>query len=140
MSDYLSNALISIRQLPFLILFNFIFSQSLFLAPTLDEYLQYLMSMFNPDVVGKTMCRSMVTVGWNGQLYDCDFNHALDRRLLPRKERMTKKQVKDLAGLNIWSIESFDELGRRMRIHSGTHCFGCTAGKGSTCNGAIETE
>jgi hypothetical protein len=71
------------------------------------------------------MCRSLVSVGWDGRLYDCDFNQMLE---IP---------LGDGAPATIDEIETFDGLAG-MRVATGSHCFGCTAGAGSSCSGALE--
>ncbi|HEY5998787.1 MAG TPA: arsenosugar biosynthesis radical SAM (seleno)protein ArsS [bacterium] len=86
-----------------------------------DEYLGTLEASFNPATLQSVMCRSMVSVGWDGTLYDCDFNQVLR---LPIDHGAPA------------SILAFDhERLRRRRITVGDHCFGCTAGPGSSCQG-----
>ncbi|MEM8681135.1 MAG: arsenosugar biosynthesis radical SAM (seleno)protein ArsS [Planctomycetota bacterium] len=89
-----------------------------------EAYMQTLVDAFNPAAVQGLMCRQMISVGWDGRLYDCDFNQMLELGLgagLPQ-------QIADFAA------ERLD--GRH--IVSGPHCFGCTAGAGSSCSGAID--
>jgi radical SAM/Cys-rich protein len=88
-----------------------------------DRYMQKLIGAFNPAAVPGLMCRTMLSVNWDGTLSDCDFNQMLDLRLA--------------AGLPS-HIRDFnrDSLAQR-RIVTGQHCFGCTAGHGSSCQGAI---
>lgn len=87
----------------------------------LEEYLEQLVVKFNPATVEGLMCRSMISVSWDGRLYDCDFNQMLELDLdesLPR------------------TIEAFDaEKLRGRKIQTHRHCFGCTAGAGSSCGG-----
>ena len=88
-----------------------------------DRYMLKLVNSFNPRTVEGLMCRSLISVGWDGTLYDCDFNQMLDLSVgagLPRH----------IAELD---LERFS--GRR--IVTGNHCFGCTAGSGSSCGGAV---
>ncbi len=88
-----------------------------------DEYLARLVAAYNPAAVAGLMCRTTISVGWDGRLYDCDFNQMLDLGLaagLPR-------HIRDFDA---------DSLGHR-RIVTGQHCYGCTAGSGSGCQGAI---
>ncbi len=87
------------------------------------EYGELLVRHFNPSTVNDVMCRSLVSVGWDGGLYDCDFNQMLSLRVSSRR--------------TIWNIESFDELADQP-ITTGRHCFGCTAGAGSSCGGQLE--
>lgn len=86
-------------------------------------YLQLLRESFNPQTVEGLMCRHQLSVGWDGTLYDCDFNLSLG---LP---------VNHGAPDHIQSF-NIEDLGRR-RIVTGDHCFGCTAGSGSSCRGAL---
>lgn len=91
-----------------------------FLARTgqLDRYMKTLSCAFNPGALGGLMCRHMISVGWDGRLHDCDFNLAL--------------------GMDLWAglprhIGEFDfESLSRRPIAVGEHCWGCTAGQGST--------
>jgi radical SAM/Cys-rich protein len=88
-----------------------------------ELYLQKLIDAYNPATVAGVMCRTMVSVGWDGRLYDCDFNQMLGLGLdgaLPR-------HVADFDPARI--------AGRR--IVTGQHCYGCTAGSGSGCQGAV---
>lgn len=89
----------------------------------LEEYMTLLMEHFNPQAALGVMCRSLVSVGWNGVLYDCDFNQMLE---LGQGGRLC----------TIWDIASLQEL-QSIAIATGSHCFGCTAGAGSSCGGAI---
>ena len=91
-----------------------------------DEYMALLESSFNPATVGNVMCRSLISVGWDGALYDCDFNQMLELSLADSAGRRS----------TIWDIDTFDFQGRA--IATGAHCLGCTAGAGSSCGGALE--
>jgi radical SAM/Cys-rich protein len=88
-----------------------------------DSYMELLVQKFNPAAVEGVMCRTLVSVGWDGALYDCDFNQMLD---IPLKGGLPRH------------IRDFDTyvLARR-EIRTGAHCFGCTAGCGSSCGGAL---
>ncbi|WP_338667318.1 arsenosugar biosynthesis radical SAM (seleno)protein ArsS [Pseudodesulfovibrio methanolicus] len=88
------------------------------------EYLELLDGSFNPATVDGLMCRHQVNIGWDGRLYDCDFNQAL--RIGTDPDAPDQLADFDLAA---W-------VGRR--ITTGPHCLGCTAGAGSSCGGAIE--
>jgi len=74
------------------------------------------------------MCRHLVSIGWDGMLYDCDFNQMLNVPI-PRQNRSGQ-------GLTLWDLKSTEELTDR-EISTGRHCFGCTAGAGSSCGGAL---
>jgi radical SAM/Cys-rich protein len=89
----------------------------------LEKYMDKLVQSFNPATVPGLMCRSMLSVGWDGRLYDCDFNQMLE---LP---------IANGAGITIAEAD-LDSL-RNRAILTGQHCFGCTAGAGSSCGGAV---
>ncbi|VTT99555.1 fe-s oxidoreductase : Radical SAM domain protein OS=Planctomyces maris DSM 8797 GN=PM8797T_03489 PE=4 SV=1: DUF3641 [Gemmataceae bacterium] len=88
-----------------------------------DAYMRTLVDAFNPAAAEGVMCRTTLSVNWDGTLSDCDFNQMLDLPLAPGQPR---------------HIRDFDpaELTAR-RIVTGRHCYGCTAGSGSSCQGAI---
>jgi radical SAM/Cys-rich protein len=88
-----------------------------------QAYRKMLRDSFNPDTVDRLMCRSQIEVGWDGTLYDCDFNLALGRPVLSSAP---------------CHIKDFDPVALSSRkIATGNHCFGCTAGHGSSCGGAL---
>ena len=88
-----------------------------------DSYMDLLRSSYNPDTLPSLMCRNLISVGWEGTLYDCDFNQMLDMA------------IGNGAPLKLWDLRPEDLIGRR--ILTGNHCFGCTAGSGSSCGGAL---
>lgn len=92
-----------------------------------DAYMHELETAFNAQAAQSVMCRDMVSVGWDGTLYDCDFNQMLE---MPVGYGAPPH------------IREFDAaLLRRRRIVTGNHCYACTAGQGSSCGGAtIETQ
>ncbi len=93
----------------------------------LDPYMSLLVNHFNPATIDQLMCRSLVSVSWDGKLYDCDFNQMLDIEMDgPAGESRT-----------IWDLDSFTGLAGK-RITTGSHCFGCTAGAGSSCGGSLQ--
>ena len=87
------------------------------------EYMRLLVNHFIPDTVSGLMCRSLASVGWDGRLYDCDFNQMLEIPL-------------GAGWKTIWDIESLTDLSNK-RISTASHCFGCAAGAGSSCGGAL---
>lgn len=91
-----------------------------------DEYMQLLLGGFNCQTVGELMCRHQICVAWDGTLYDCDFNIALG---LPVSKELSKN-IKDF---------TLEPLSNR-KIVTGRHCFGCTAGFGSSCGGALASD
>jgi radical SAM/Cys-rich protein len=88
-----------------------------------DEYLQILADNFNPATVDSVMCRSTLSVGWRGELFDCDFNQMLNMQLRNGKP------------LYLWDVTPEDLEDRA--IMTGVHCLACTAGCGSSCTGAV---
>ena len=89
----------------------------------LDEYMELLMNAFNPGTVEGLMCRNTISVGWRGEVYDCDFNQQLDM------------QWRNGRALSLWDVDPTQVENRP--IMTGDHCFGCTAGAGSSCGGAL---
>ena len=87
------------------------------------DYLRLLRQSFNPETVQGLMCRHQISVGWDGALYDCDFNLALGLRV----NHGAPDHIRDFKA---------EALALR-RIVTGEHCFGCTAGSGSSCGGAL---
>jgi radical SAM/Cys-rich protein len=88
----------------------------------LESYMARLVAAFNPAAVAGLMCRNTISVGWDGRLYDCDFNQMLDIGVVPT----VPAHIRDF---------HVDRLtGRPIAV--GRHCFGCTAGAGSSCGGA----
>ncbi len=89
----------------------------------LEEYMERLVTAFNPAAAAGVMCRNTLSVGWEGTLYDCDFNQMLELPVSAQAPR---------------SIFDFDRaLLESREIVLGPHCFGCTAGAGSSCGGAV---
>ena len=88
-----------------------------------ERYMQTLLDAFNPQAALGVMCRNLLSVDWRGQLYDCDFNQALE---LPQGGRKR----------SIWDIQSLTDI-ERDPIVFGDHCYGCTAGAGSSCGGTL---
>ncbi len=88
-----------------------------------ERYMRKLVEAFNPQAVAGLMCRTLVSVDWTGRLYDCDFNQMLELGVSPRLPQ---------------TIAQFDprEFAGR-EIVTGAHCFGCTAGAGSSCGGSV---
>ena len=87
------------------------------------DYLSLLVNHFNPTTIPELMCRHLLSVDHAGRLYDCDFNLGLDLRLLGPEE-------------TIWDVDDLRDLEGRP-IATAEHCFGCTAGAGSSCGGAL---
>ncbi|HVP39393.1 MAG TPA: DUF3641 domain-containing protein, partial [Candidatus Saccharimonadales bacterium] len=99
------------------------FLEFLVRSGNLQGYLELLVSSFNPAAVASVMCRTYISVGWDGTVYDCDFNQMLN---LP---------VDHGAPDTLAALLASGDLRRRVR--TARHCFGCTAGAGSSCAGAL---
>lgn len=89
----------------------------------LQTYMELLVTNFNPQAALGVMCRNLISISWDGWIYDCDFNQMLEIPLGARKR-------------SIWDIASFEELTKEG-INFANHCYGCTAGAGSSCSGAL---
>ena len=88
-------------------------------------YMEKLRTAFNPSTIDGLMCRSMISVDWNGYLYDCDFNQMLELQIDPAN------------ATHISDVRASDLIDREIR--TANHCFGCTAGAGSSCTGSVLT-
>ena len=99
------------------------FAEMLDRQGALASYMGLLVNHFNPRTVEHLMCRSLLSIGWDGRLYDCDFNQMLE---LPLDGPTT-----------VWDLTSCTELEGRP-VTTAAHCFGCTAGAGSSCGGALQ--
>ncbi len=86
-----------------------------------ESYMNTLVSAFNPAAIPGVMCRNTLSVGWDGALYDCDFNQMLEMRT-------HKKSPQHIKDFDLNALES-------RSIEIGQHCYGCTAGSGSSCGG-----
>ena len=88
-----------------------------------ERYMRKLLDAFNPSTIEGLMCRNLVSVDWTGRLFDCDFNQMLELGVAPALPQ---------------TIADFNpEKFAQRRIMTGSHCFGCTAGAGSSCGGAV---
>lgn len=112
------NRLFTITNMPISRFLDFLLERGAY-----DGYMQKLAGAFNEEAARNVMCRTTISVGWDGTLYDCDFNQMLD---------MT------LRNGNPAHVHDFNAalLGRRD-IRTGNHCYGCTAGGGSSCTGSV---
>ncbi len=87
-----------------------------------ESYMEKLVNAYNPVAAVNVMCRNTISIGWDGYLYDCDFN-----QMLELKVNSNSKHISDF---------NITELNKR-EIIIGQHCYGCTAGAGSSCGGAV---
>ncbi|MEQ1789903.1 MAG: arsenosugar biosynthesis radical SAM (seleno)protein ArsS [Rickettsiales bacterium] len=88
----------------------------------MKDYMQLLIDNFNPQAAASVMCTELISIGWDGQIYDCDFNQMLE---IPPNWKP----------LNLWDIECLSDIEQDIAVAS--HCFGCTAGAGSSCGGSL---
>jgi len=91
----------------------------------LEKYMNLLVDNFNEQAVDGLMCRNLFSVGWDGRIFDCDFNQQLDMPIKGQKKSQ----------LTVFDIDSLESLAKTP-ISVGQHCFGCTAGCGSSCSGS----
>ena len=89
----------------------------------LSEYMELLANSFNPTAAMGIMCRSLISVAWNGEIFDCDFNQMVELPLGAGRK-------------TVWDLNSFKELEDKQ-ITFANHCYACTAGAGSSCGGAL---
>jgi radical SAM/Cys-rich protein len=111
------NDLYTITNLPISRFLNF-----LLMSGNLEEYMEKLIEAFNPAAAMGVMCRNTISIGWDGRLFDCDFNQMLEMEV----HEDSVQHIKDF---------DIDSLNNR-EILVNQHCFGCTAGAGSSCGGA----
>ena len=87
-----------------------------------EKYMEKLITAFNPIAAANVMCRNTISVGWDGWLYDCDFNQMLELKV--------ESPQRHIADFNV-------QLLNKRSIVVNQHCYGCTAGAGSSCGGAV---
>lgn len=103
----------------------------------LETYMRRLVDAFNPATVDGLMCRTTLNVGWDGRLFDCDFNQMLDLPVTHGAPRTVADLLRALdAGAAPGATRSWPDDWTARAIATGPHCFGCTAGAGSSCGGA----
>ena len=101
------------------------FGSTLISKGTFDEYIGVLMGAYRSENLDTVMCRSIISIDWQGYVYDCDFNQMLGLPL--RINGTPKTHLEELIGLDL--------QGRSIVVRG--HCYGCTAGQGSSCGGAL---
>lgn len=87
-----------------------------------EDYMYSLVEAFNPGAVASVMCTNTISVSWDGWLYDCDFNQMLDLKVASKSQHISEYNEEDLSKRNIIISQ---------------HCYGCTAGAGSSCQGTV---
>lgn len=99
------------------------FLEYLIQSENYETYMETLVNAFNPEAAKGVMCRNTVSIGWDGYLYDCDFNQMLELKVATNGSQ---------------HIDNFDiEKLRNRSIILNQHCYGCTAGAGSSCGGEV---
>jgi radical SAM/Cys-rich protein len=87
-----------------------------------EKYMEKLVNAYNPVAAANVMCRNTISIGWDGYLYDCDFNQMLDLKVGCSSKHISQFNAATLSNRN---------------IIIGQHCYGCTAGSGSSCGGTV---
>ena len=116
--DVFFNKLYTLANMPIKRFGSMLMSKGLF-----NEYMALLVASYNPDTVNDVMCRELISIDWQGYVYDCDFNQMLD---LP---------IADKAEVHISELDG--KVLANQEIATRQHCYGCTAGQGSSCGGAL---
>jgi len=125
--DISFNQLFTITNMPIKRFGSTLISKGLF-----EEYMQILKSSYSKDNLPGVMCRTTLSVDWQGYVYDCDFNQMLG---LPAGLSIGKVKGESSAKKHINDLLQSELIGRDIAIMD--HCYGCTAGNGSSCGGAL---
>lgn len=112
------NNLFAITNLPVSRYLDYLISSENF-----EDYMTKLIDAFNPVAASNVMCRNTLSIGWDGFIYDCDFNQMLELKV-------SSKDSQHLSDFNLASLKD-------RKIIVSNHCYGCTAGSGSSCGGAV---
>lgn len=122
------------------------FADQLYVSNKQSDYMKLLFTNFNPNTVQSVMCRNTINIDWDGIIYDCDFNQQIQLPLQPNHEHINnnnnnnennnnEKNQKNY--LTVFDIETANDLLAHHSIQLGNHCYGCTAGSGSSCQGSL---
>ena len=95
--------------------------QYLVASENYEGYMEKLVNAYNPSAASEVMCRNTISIGWDGYIFDCDFNQMLDLKVAAKGQHLSEFNLKDL---------------EERKIIVNQHCYGCTAGAGSSCGGA----
>ena len=98
------------------------FLEYLIASDNYEDYMFALVEAFNPTAVANVMCKNTISVSWDGYLYDCDFNQMLDLKVASKVQHISEYNEKVL---------------QNREIITSQHCYGCTAGAGSSCQGSV---
>jgi radical SAM/Cys-rich protein len=119
------NRLLTITNMPIQRFGSILISKGQFVA-----YMQLLRDAYQPQNLDGVMCRSLISVDWLGNLYDCDFNQMLGLPLGGKSSTSPRRHLRDL-------LQDDNQALDRAAIAVADHCYGCTAGQGSSCGGAL---
>jgi radical SAM/Cys-rich protein len=111
------NKLFAITNLPISRFLNYLLESGNY-----EKYMEKLVTAYNPGAAANVMCRNTISIGWDGYLYDCDFNQMLDLKV--------DSAIRHISQFNTTLLNN-----RNIVINQ--HCYGCTAGSGSSCGGAV---
>lgn len=112
------------------------FADDLIRDGNMRQYLDLLVNNFNVSTVDNVMCRDMIHVAWDGTLYDCDFNYALEMAFALGRDRRPDEFMFPENMLTVFDIECWSQI-INQKIRTAQHCYGCTAGSGSSCGGSL---
>ena len=98
------------------------FLQYLIISDNYNKYMEKLVSSYNPMAASSVMCRNTISISWDGYIFDCDFNQMLDLKVSVKGKHLSKYNLEEL-------------LNRNIIVNQ--HCYGCTAGSGSSCGGSV---
>ena len=130
------NSLLTITNMPIKRFADYLLKQG-----ELDSYMELLINNFNPAAAAGVMCRDTLSVGWDGKIYDCDFNQqlqlSLGEKLVPLASATPTEERHETHSnaKTVFDLNSADDLSE-TKVITDSHCFGCTAGAGSSCQGA----
>jgi radical SAM/Cys-rich protein len=111
------------------------FADYLYRRDELSQYMDLLVRNFNIKTLDSVMCTDLISVGYDGKIYDCDFNQQLGYTIVGNGASV-ETAAKRKEPLTVFDIESYQDL-LQYKIYSDNHCFGCTAGAGSSCQGTV---
>jgi len=124
--DIVFNQLLTITNMPISRFGSMLLSKGLY-----DGYIQLLKDNFSNDNLQSVMCKSLLSIDWQGFVYDCDFNQMLQMPI----EHASHHIASDKQRTHVKELFGADLVGKSIVI--GEHCYGCTAGQGSSCGGAL---
>ena len=98
------------------------FGSTLISKKTFHDYMRLLKSSYSKTALKQVMCRELISIDYDGYVYDCDFNQMLDMPLSGQRTHISEVNIKSIEG---------------KKIATADHCYGCTAGTGSSCSGSL---